>query len=208
MSPEGGSGVSNAKPVVLLVEDEQELADQYVEWLAEDWAIDVKTAVEPGLDELSARPAVVLIGENADEDAEQLRDLVRERDQSVRMAFIGRDERSLEPVEDGPVAWLCDSVSRETLRETVDALSLRVTYDELMAEYYDLAFERARMAAAHDGDTPEDHERFRELEDRLLAIRTALDDVLADLSDHDSYVELCSELRSERSALDDALSEL
>ena len=187
--------MTTAEPVVLIVEDEPDLADLYAAWLREPCT--VKTAYDgtEALDALDGGIDIVLLdrrmpGLSGDEVLETIRD----RELDTRVAMVTAVEPDFDIIQMGFDDYLVKPVSKEDLLETVDQLLLRSTYDEQIQDFFALASKRALLDSQKTEAELRASEEYARLEDRLAVLRTQIDDTVAELSDHDAYRRVCQDL--------------
>ncbi len=137
MAADGGLGVSDADPVVLVVSDEREAADRYAEQL--ERAVEIAADVEEGIDAVDDGPVVALV-DRRPADADRLVDHFEERNVNYQGVLLAADDQVVAPGEFG---LLVEPVSREALIHAVEVVALWVRYDELLEAYYALAADRA-----------------------------------------------------------------
>jgi DNA-binding response OmpR family regulator len=194
-------------PIVLIVEDEPDLADLYAAWLRE--ACTVRTAYNGGqaLDALDEDIDIVLLdrrmpGLSGDEVLETLRD----RGLDTRVAMVTAVEPDFDIVGMGFDDYLVKPVSQRDLMETVDQLLLRSTYDEQLQELFALASKKAVLDAQKTEAELRASEEYARLEDRLAVLRARIDDTVSELSEENGYRRICQEI-SRRGGEDPAESE-
>jgi DNA-binding response OmpR family regulator len=187
--------MSTTSPVVLIVEDEPDLADLYAAWLQD--ACTVRTAYDgsEALDQLDGGIDIVLLdrrmpGLSGDEVLETIRD----RELDARVAMVTAVEPDFDIIQMGFDDYLVKPVSKEDLLETVDQLLLRSTYDEQIQEFFALASKKALLDSQKTEAELRASEEYARLEDRLAVLRAQIDDTIAELSDRDAYRRVCQDL--------------
>jgi len=182
-------------PIVLIVEDEPDLADLYAAWLRE--ACTVRTAYNgaQALDALDEEIDIVLLdrrmpGLSGDEVLETIRD----RGLDTRVAMVTAVEPDFEIIGMRFDDYLVKPVSQRDLMETVDQLLLCSTYDEQMQEFFALASKKAVLDAQKTEAELRASEQYTRLEDRLSVLRAQIDDTVSELSDENGYRRICQDL--------------
>lgn len=165
-----GGAEPHREPVVLVVADERERADRYADWVAERWSVVTATDVGEAVEAVDDAPVVALVGRRL-ADRDRLLDCLDERAGNYRAAMVSASDPELVPDEFDDA--LVDP-ARGTVLDAVEVLSLLVRHDELLAEYYALAAERA--GPEHDPDG------YGELGGRLSDVRASIDEILAELA--------------------------
>ena len=182
-------------PIVLIVEDEPDLADLYSAWLRE--ACTVRTAYNgaQALDAIDEEIDIVLVdrrmpGLSCDEVLETIRD----RGLDTRVAMVTAVEPDFDIIGMGFDDYLVKPVSQRDLMETVDQLLLRSTYDDQMQEFFALASKKAVLDAQKTNAELRASEEYARLEDRLAVLRAEIDDTVSELSDRNGYRRICQDI--------------
>ncbi|SHH20621.1 response regulator transcription factor [Halobaculum gomorrense] len=171
-------------PVVLVVEDEPDLADLYAAWL--DGEYDVRTAYggQAALDELVPEIDVILLdrrmpGLSGDEVLEEARD----RGIDARVAMVTAVEPDFDIIEMGFDDYLVKPVTRESLLDTVEGLYSRSAYDSRVQELFAVSSKMAVLEAEKGRAALEESERYESLERRAATLRAELDEEVASFGD-------------------------
>ena len=189
--------MSEDPPVVLIVEDEPDLADLYAAWLSGEY--DVRTAYggREALDELDDDLDVVLLdrqmpGLSGDEVLVALRD----RGINCKVAMVTAVEPDFDIVAMGFDDYLIKPVTREGLKETVTELLTRNEYDKGVQELFSLSSKKALLEAEKATTTLETNEEYQELTRRVAELREELDQSIGSFSEHDDFVNMFREFDS------------
>jgi len=174
-------------PLVLVVEDEPDLADLYATWLRDDYRVRVAYGGREALDELDDEIDVVLLDRRMpDLSGDEALEAIRDRGVDCRVAMVTAVEPDFDIVKMGFDDYLVKPVSRESLKETVENLLLRNTYDDGIQELFSLASKKAILESEKDAATLEEHEEYQKLSDRVGELRAQLDQALVEFDDeHD-----------------------
>jgi len=170
-------------PVVLIVEDEPDVAETYRLWLAGDYDVRMAEDGDEGMERLDGDVDVVLLdrmmpGLSGDQVLEQIRD----GGFDCRVAMVTAVEPDFDILEMGFDAYLCKPIKSDELHTTVDNLLERSEYDDLLQEYYSLVEKRATLETTKSSAELNENEEYAELEERVEQLR-------ADLSEHDARFE-------------------
>jgi len=168
---------------VFIVEDEQNLADLFEIWLADEY--DVRTAYsgEAALERMAGcEPDVVLLdrrmpGLSGDEVAARLDNteydaqviMVTAVSPSPEMAALAIDDYVTKPIE------------KEQLQSLVETAALVRTYDDDVAELLALTARQQALEEAVPADQLEKSEEFGRLMTRIEEVRSSIDDTIEDL---------------------------
>ena len=158
--------MSADQPLVLIVEDEPDLADLYATWLRENCRVRVAYGGHEALDQLDGDVDVVLLDRRMpDLSGDEALAEIRNRGFECRVA-MGFDDYLVKPV------------SKEALEETVDNLLLRNSYNDGVQELFSLASKKALLESEKEAATLEENDEYRELDARLSELRADLDETL------------------------------
>jgi two-component system response regulator AdeR len=187
-------------PIVLIVEDEPDLADLYSAWLRESCTVRTAYNGAQALDAIDEEIDIVLLdrrmpGLSGDEVLETIRD----RELDTRVAMVTAVEPDFDIIGMGFDDYLVKPVSQRDLMETVDQLLLRSTYDEQMQEFFALASKKAVLDAQKTEAELRASQEYSRLEDRLSVLRAEIDDTVSELSDRNGYRRICQDI-SDRGA--------
>lgn len=176
---------------MLVVEDDQDLADLYAQWLEERH--DVETAYDgpEALELLDETVDVVLLdrmmpGLSGDEVLE----LIRDSDVDPRIVMVSAVTPTLDIVQMGFDAYVEKPVEATALHETVDRMLTRAEYDEKLQELFSLIERQNTLEAVTKSDVLTTSEEYRSLVGRLEAVQTDVESLLSDLPEEDFRVAI------------------
>jgi DNA-binding response OmpR family regulator len=111
---------------------------------------------------------------------------IRDRGIDCRVAMVTAVEPDFDIVAMGFDDYLVKPVSRDALKETVENLLMRNSYDEGMQELFSLASKKALLESEKDPATLKDNTEYQRLSERVSDLRAELDETLASFDDeHD-----------------------
>jgi DNA-binding response OmpR family regulator len=187
--------MSDSDPVVLIVEDEPDVAETYRLWLEDTYTVRVAGNGNEGLDALDGSVAVVLLdrmmpGLSGDEVLEQ----IREQGLDCRVAMVTAVEPDFDILEMGFDAYLSKPVKSDQIRDTVENLLERSEYDSLLQEYYSLVEKQATLEATKASVELEDSDEYDDLTARIDDLRDDLSEMLGGIEDDDDFIATVREL--------------
>ncbi|PSP37144.1 DNA-binding protein [Halobacteriales archaeon QH_2_66_30] len=187
--------MSDSDPVVLIVEDEPDVAETYRLWLEDTYTVRVAGNGNEGLDALDGSVAVVLLdrmmpGLSGDEVLEQ----IREQGLDCRVAMVTAVEPDFDILEMGFDAYLSKPVKSDQIRDTVENLLERSEYDSLLQEYYSLVEKQATLEATKTSVELEDSDEYDDLTARVDDLRDDLSEMLGGIEDDDDFIATVREL--------------
>jgi two-component system response regulator AdeR len=176
-------------PIVLIVEDEPDVAETYRLWLDADYEVRMAQSGDEGLDELDGSVDVVLLdrmmpGLSGDEVLERIRD----RGLSCRVAMVTAVEPDFDILEMGFDAYLCKPIKSARLHETVENLLDRSEYDDLLQEYYSLVEKQATLEAAKSSAELTDNEDYRDVQARTDELEGTLSETLDGIDSDEDFI--------------------
>jgi DNA-binding response OmpR family regulator len=179
-------------PLVLIVEDEPDLADLYAAWLGEEYRVRTAYGGREALERLDDEVDVILLDRRMpDLSGDEVLETVRERGIDCRVAMVTAVEPDFDIIAMGFDDYLVKPVSRDDLAETVDGLLVRTEYDDGIRELFSLASKKAVLESEKGPAALEGNEEYQELKDRVEQLRADLDQTLEDMDDvTDAYVDI------------------
>jgi len=177
------------RPVVLIVEDEPDVAETYNLWLADEYDVRMAEDGDEGLAKLDDSVDVVLLdrmmpGLSGDEVLAR----IRERGLDCRVAMVTAVEPDFDILEMGFDAYLCKPVRSEQLHDTVSNLRERSAYDDLLQEYYALVEKRATLEATKSSTELTDNEEYQQLQERVEELKGDLSETLGGIGDDEDFI--------------------
>ena len=180
--------MSDDTPVVLVVEDEPDLADLYAAWLGDEYTVRTAYGGHEALDQLDEDVDIVLLDRRMPGlSGDEVLVTVRERGIECRVAMVTAVEPDFDIVAMGFDDYLVKPVTREALTDTVDSLLRRSEYDAGVQEYFALASKKAVLESEKGRAALEESSEYRELDERLTDLRADLDESLDDLDRHGEF---------------------
>jgi len=178
--------MTDRDPVVLIVEDEPDVAETYRLWLKDDYEVRVAQDGDEGLEKLDDGVDVVLLdrmmpGLSGDEVLER----IREEELGCRVAMVTAVEPDFDILEMGFDAYLSKPTGSDQLRETVANLLERSEYDGLLQEYYSLVEKQVTLEATKSRVELSDSEEYDQLKAEIESLRDDLSETLDGIEEED-----------------------
>lgn len=176
-------------PVVLIVEDEPDVAETYKLWLQGDYEVRMGQNGDEGLDLLDETVDVVLLdrmmpGLSGDE----VLDEIRERDLGCRVAMVTAVEPDFDILEMGFDAYLSKPIRSQQLHETVTNLLDRSEYDSMLQQYYALVEKQATLEATKSSAELAESDEYAKLTEEIDEMKGGLSDTLGGIEDDDDFI--------------------
>ena len=181
--------MTDDRPLVLVVEDEADLADLYATWLKSEYRVRTAYGGEEALEKLDDEISVMLLDRRMPGlSGDEVLDAAREKGVDCPVSMVTAVEPDFDIIEMGFDTYLVKPVTRDTLKETVEDLLSRSSYDEGVQELYSLASKKALLESEKGRSSLEDNEEYQELSERLDELREELDETLGSVENHDEFV--------------------
>lgn len=155
--------MTGPETTVLVVDDERTVTAMYAAWL-DDYAVRTANGGTEALELATDGVDVVLLDRQmpdltGDETLRRLREL----GVTCPVAMITAVEPDVDVIELGFDEYVCKPVRGDEIREVVDDLCRRATYDAELREYFSLAAKRATLRESLDEEELAASESYRRL---------------------------------------------
>ena len=176
-------------PVVLIVEDEPDVAETYRLWLTDEYEIRLAENGDEALETLGPAVDIVLLdrmmpGLSGDEVLEY----IRGEELECRVAMVTAVEPDFDILEMGFDAYLSKPVKSDQLLDTVGNLLERSEYDTLLQEYYALVEKQATLEATKSRAELSDSDEYERLKSRIDELQDELSETLGGIEDDDDFI--------------------
>ncbi len=180
--------MSADKPLVLVVEDEPDLADLYATWLKDDYEVRVAYGGREALDSLDDDISVVLLDRRMpDLSGDEVLAALRERGIECRVAMVTAVEPDFDIIEMGFDDYLVKPVSKDALHDTVSNLLVRNEYDDGVQRLFALASKKALLESEKSEAELEDHGEYQTLSRELERLQSEVDETFAQLDEEEDF---------------------
>ena len=190
--------MSEESPLILVVEDEPDLADLYAAWLGGDYRVRTAYGGREALDALDDEIDAMLLDRRMPGlSGDEVLDEVRDRGIDCRVAMVTAVEPDFDIIKMGFDDYLVKPVSKESLRETVVSLLERNQYEEGAQELYSVASKKAVLEAEKRQAELEENEEYQRLKERYDDLKEELDTTVSGFTDHEEFEGLFREVGDE-----------
>lgn len=177
---------TNARPTVLVVEDQPDLADLYSAWLEGEYPVRMALDGEEALSELDLGVDIVLLdrrmpGLSGDEVLAR----IRKRSIECRVAMVTAVEPDIDIIEMGCHDYLVKPVTKADIDATVDRLTRRNEYDSKLDEYLTLVRMKSAIESGKTQSALRESSEFARLQDRIEELRNDVDPMVQEFDDED-----------------------
>lgn len=180
--------MSEDLPLVLVVEDESDLADLYAAWLGNSYRVRTAYGGREALEKLDAEVDVVLLDRRMPGlSGDEVLDAIQERGIDCQVAMVTAVEPDFDVLEMGFDDYLVKPVAREELLDTVGNLERRSSYDAGVQELFSLASKKALLEAEKTDAELAENEEYQQLEERLAELREELDSTIQSMDSQEEF---------------------
>lgn len=176
-------------PMVLVVDDEPDLANLYTAFLSSSYTVRTATNGSEALEHVDDDLDVALLDRRMpDIPGDELLERIRGRDCSIKVAMLSAVEPDVDIVDMPFDDYKVKPVDRHELLGLVETLLERIAYDSRSQEYFSLASKKAALEMADN-----DHgEAYQSLLDELDDVRAEMDDQLDEIGAEAAFKDLPS----------------
>jgi DNA-binding response OmpR family regulator len=169
---------------VLVVDDEQEVADVYALRLQDRFETRVAYSGNEALETMDVDVDVVLLDRRMpDISGDEVLAEIREKGYDCRVIMLTAVDPGLDIVSMEFDDYLCKPVEKEDLVEAIDHQLEIIRHDETLSEYFELTSKLALLESELSEEEIEESEEVAELREQVEALRAELDDALDELDD-------------------------
>jgi len=178
---------SGDRAVVLVVDDEESVAEVFALWLEDDYDVRVATGGEAALEAMDGDVDAVLLdrrmpGLSGDAVLAEM----RERGFDAPVAMVTAVDPDLDILEMAFDDYLTKPVTKDELYRTIERLLALEDYDDRAKEHFSLAQKLATLEAEKSKAELEGSEEYLEMRERLDTVRDELDDLVAHMDERAS----------------------
>jgi len=178
---------AEARPTVLAVDDEPDLAELYRVYLDAAYEVRIATDGEEALSLMDDTVEVVLLDRRMpDMSGHEVLEAIRGEGYDARVAMLTAVEPDVDIVDMPFDDYKTKPVTKEDLLALVEVLLQRAKFDEHSQKFFALASKKAALEASDMTNT----EEYEDLIDQMEAVRDRVDDTLDHLSARDAFVEI------------------
>jgi DNA-binding response OmpR family regulator len=186
------------EPVVLVVEDEPDVAETYQLWLTADYEVRLAESGAEALEELDESVDVVLLdrmmpGMSGDEVLAEIRD----RGYDCQVAIVSAVDPDFDIIEMGFDDYVTKPPTRDGLRETVEELLARSERAGTVQTYRSLLAKRTALEEQKSDGKLQESDAYGELQDRIETLEAELETDQERLLDDAAFVGALREFEEE-----------
>ncbi|GAB7091332.1 response regulator [Halorubrum luteum] len=190
--------MSDQPPVVLIAEDEPDLADLYAAWLGDTYRVRTAYGGHEALEQLDDDVDAILLDRRMPGlSGDEVLVSVRERGIDCRVAMVTAVEPDFDILEMGFDDYLVKPVTKEALHETVEGLLRRSEYDSGVQELFALTSKKAILESEKSASELAENREYQDLTARITEIRSDLDRTIEEVDEHDEFEKLFQEFETD-----------
>lgn len=175
-------GEMSESAIVLIVDDEPELATVYARWLEDDHRVQTASPGEEALDQLSQEPDVVLLDREMPKmSGPEILSCIREHGLDCRVAMVTGVSPDFDIIDLDVDDYLVKPVSKAQLQTAVQRLLTLSTYNKQAQEFFALVAKSVRLESEKNPAELEASDEYSALKSRLIELRNNLDNLLTEL---------------------------
>jgi len=183
-----------ARGTVLVVEDQERLADLYETWLSAEYEVRTAHIAGEARELLEDDIDVALLDRRLpDGSGDDVLSMIRESGIDARVAMVTAVDPDFDILEMGFDDYVVKPVTEADLHEIVEGLLDRDHYSEEIQRYYALASKRATLESEKSADELDASPEYDELLEGLTELRSSLREQAGEFDEAD-YEALFREL--------------
>lgn len=171
-------------PVVLVVEDDQEMASLLEEWLAESYVVRLAHEGEEAMEVIDGEVDIVLLDRRLPRmSGDEVLRRIRERGLDCRVALITAVDIDIDVIEMDFDTYLRKPVSRADVRAAVEQLLTRSMYDDRVRRYLELVSKTEALENGMENKALADNDEYQHLVQQRDDLRAELEYIINSLDD-------------------------
>lgn len=172
---------------VLIVDDEQEVADVYALRLRDSYETMTAYGGEDALSTIDDSVDVVLLDRRMpDRSGDEVLEAIRDRDLPCRVIMITAVDPDFEILDMTFDDYLCKPVEKADLERAIDQQLAARRYDERLTEYMNIRSKLALLEGEVEPEEFDEDDDIGTLRERATELRDELDEVLESFDDIDT----------------------
>jgi DNA-binding response OmpR family regulator len=179
--------VSVENATVLVVDDEQEVADVYALRLRDAFDTRVAYSGNGALESMDVDVDVVLLDRRMpDISGDEVLEQIREKGYDCRVIMLTAVDPGIDIVDMPFDDYLCKPVEKDDLVEAIEQQLEVIRHDDTLSEYFELTSKLALLESELSDEEAEDNEELEALQQQVETLREELEEALDGLDDIES----------------------
>lgn len=177
---------TDTRSTVLIVDDEQDLADLYAGFLADDYIVQTAYGGEDALDQYDEDVDIVLLDRRMPTTSgDEVLSTIREYESDCQVVMVTAVDPDFDVLDMGIDGYLTKPVGSDDLHAVVEQMLTRRGYDEQIQTYYQLVAKRAALVAEKSDNELEANDEFTALKQRITELEAEIDMAIGEFDDSD-----------------------
>jgi DNA-binding response OmpR family regulator len=174
-------------PTVLVVDDEEEVADVYALRLRNEYETRVAYGGEDALETIDEDVDIVLLDRRMpDVSGDEVLETIRDRGIDCRIIMLTAVDPGLDIVDMPFDDYLCKPVEKDDLVQAIEQQLQVHRYDEQLSEYLEVTSKVTLLEAELPPQEVEESDELQEMKHRADELKTEMDDVLDEFDEFES----------------------
>jgi len=165
---------------VLVVDDEEDVAEAYSLWLSDEYDVRVSTSGEEAMERLAGADLVLLDRRMPGLSGDEVLERIREEDHSCRVAMVTAVDPDFDIIEMGFDDYITKPVDGGELKEVADRLLRLDSLNEKLSDHFALAQKAAALETEKSPDELESHDRYNEVLEEIEDTKGEIDGEVQD----------------------------
>ena len=171
-------------PIVLVVDDEANVAEAYALWLPDEYEVRTATNGEQALDAADEDVDVVLLDRHMpDLSGDEVLDRLRERGLDCRVAMVTAVDPDFDIAEMPFDTYLTKPVGRDEIRDAVEKLLGLSSFGDQSRQFFAVSRKIATLESEKRASELEDSDAYRQRVARREELDAELDDAVGGMDD-------------------------
>ena len=171
-------------PVVLIVEDDQEMASLLEEWLSGSYVINIAHEGEEALEQVDDDVDIVLLNRRLPQvSGEEVLTRIRERGLECRVALLTAVDIDVDVIEMDFDTYLRKPVTRDDVRSAIEQLLTRSMYDNRVQRYLELVSKTEALENGMEDNALAENDEYQRLVQQRDDLRAELEYIINSLDD-------------------------
>jgi DNA-binding response OmpR family regulator len=177
--------MTESPAVVLVVDDEPDVADSYAAFMRDRYEVRTAYSGEAALDSLEGVDVVLLDRRMPDMFGDEVLAAIRDRGVDCRVAMVTAVDPDVEIIDMEFDDYVVKPVTREEVLDTVERLLRVAQYERTLREYYRVTRKCVTLSDAGTGGDIESDPEFSALTERRDQLRERLESTAEGFADDD-----------------------
>ena len=176
--------MTDEQTTILVVDDEQDIADLYTTWLELDHQVRTAYGGEEALEKVDEAVDIVFLDRQMpDHSGDEVLERIRERELDCRIVMVTAVDPDFDIVSMAFDDYLTKPVMREDLAEAVDSMLERDEYNETLQEYFALTSKKATLEAEKTPSELQESAEYQEMARRVEKLESEADMAVSGFDD-------------------------